>query len=95
LADCELGASAAVSGSDWPTHGPVDRPYLRPATRQPADLPRQRIEDFDPQTLSAIFQDLETDGSESTDSALRTTGDRWIKAVDGHFLNDDSDPFTW
>jgi len=73
----------------------VNRPYLRPEARQPADSPRQWTEDLDPQTVSAIFQNLETDGREiASDSALRTTGDRWLNAVDDHFRNDDNDLFT-
>ena len=91
-----MGASAALSGSDWPTHCLVDRPYLRPTTRQPADLPQQRIEDLDPLTVSAMLQTQETDGSEfASDSALQKTGDRWLDAVDDVFLNDQSDLFTW
>jgi len=96
LADCELGASVAISGSDWPAHCLVDRSYLPPRTRQPTDEAQQSTEDFDPQTVFAIFQNLETNGSESaSDSALRTTGDRWLNAVDGLFLNEDGDLLTW
>jgi len=96
VADHELGASVVVSGPDRPTHALVDRSYLRPTTRQPADLPRQQTEDFDPETVFAILQNLETDGSEfASDSASQTTGDRWLNAVDDFFENDDSDLFTW
>jgi len=96
LADHGLGAGVAVSGSDWPTRLLGDRPYLRPRARQPLDLPQQRTEDIDPQIVSAIFQTLDTDGSAYTsDSGLQPTGDRWLHAVDDHFLNDQSDLFTW
>jgi len=92
LANYELVASVAISGSDWPAHHLVDRSYLRPTTRQPADLPQQRTEDSDPRTVSAIFQGPETDGSESpSGSALQPTGDRWLNAVDNYFQNDDGD----
>jgi len=96
LADHELAASAAVCGSDWPSRCLVDRPYLRPRARQPADMPQQRTEESDPQTVSAIFQNLEIDDRRfASNSELRTTGDRWPSAVDDHFLNDDGDLLTW
>jgi len=96
LADHELGASVAISGSDWPMHFLVDHSYLRPTTRQPADLPQQRTEDFDPVTVSAVFQNPEIDRSAHTsDRALQPTDDRWPDAVDDFFENDDSDLFTW
>jgi len=96
LADYELGAPVAISGSDWPTHFLVNRSYLRPTTRQPVDLPKQRTADFDPQTVFAVLQEQETDGSTcASDSALQTTRDRWLNAVDDFFLNDDSGLFTW
>jgi len=96
LADQEPGAIAGISGSDGPTHCLVDRPCLRPRARQSADLPQHRTEDFDPQTVSAIFQNLETDGrAYASDSALQTTADRWLNAVDDFFQNDDGDLFTW
>jgi len=95
-ADHELGASVAISGSDWPTHCPVNRPYMRPTTRQPADLPQQQAEDFAPQTVSAILQNLEKDRSAyASDSTLQRTGDRWFNAVDDYFRNEESDLFTW
>jgi len=60
------------------------------------DLPQRRTEDIDPQTASAIFQNLEIDGSEcASDSASQGTGGRWLDAVDDVFLNDQSDLFTW
>ena len=53
-------------------------------------------EDVDPQTVSAIFQGLERDGSEyGSESATETTDDRWLNAVDEYFLHDDSDLLTW
>jgi len=74
----------------------VDRSYVRPTTRQPTDLLRQRTEDLDPQTVFAVLQDPETHGSAyASDSASQTTGDRWFNAVDDYFENDDSDLFTW
>jgi len=95
LPDCELGASVAISRSDWPTHFLNDRAYLRPTTRQSADLPPQRTEDFDPPAVFAIFQNLERDASKfASDSALLTNGDRWLNAVDDYFLTDESDLFT-
>jgi len=96
LAAHELGVSAAVSGSDWPTHCLVDRLYMRPTARQPIDLPQQRTEDLAPQTVSAIFQNLEADGSpHGSDSALQRTGGQWLNAVDDYFRDDESDLFTW
>jgi len=96
LVDHELRAGVTISGSDWPRHYLVDRPYLRPTTRQPADLPQQRTEDFDSQTASAILQDLRTDDiALASDSRLQTTGDRWLNAVDDYFENDECNLFTW
>jgi len=96
LADHEVGAGVAISGSDWPTHALVDCSYQRPTTRQPADLPQQRTEDFDPQTVFAVLQNLETEGSVvASDSTLRPTGDGWLNAVDDFFEKDESALFTW
>jgi len=59
-------------------------------------MPQQRTEESDPQTVSAIFQNLEIDDRRfASNSELRTTGDRWPSAVDDHFLNDDGDLLTW
>jgi len=96
LARDNVDAPGPISGSDWPTHCLVDRPCLRPSARESTDLPQHRTEDFDPQTVSAVFQNLETKGSAyASDSALQTTADRWLNAVDDFFQNDDSDLFTW
>jgi len=96
LADHELDASVAISGSDRPMHFLVDHSYLRPTTRQPVDLPQQRTEDFDPVTVSAVFQNQEPDdGAYASDSTLQRTGDRWLNAVDDLFENDDNDLLTW
>jgi len=83
-----------ISGSDWPTRLLLDRSYLLATPRQPADLPQQRTEDLDLQTVSAVFQNLQTDGSAvASDSALMRTGDRWADAVGDCFLSDDNDLF--
>jgi len=88
LAGHEPDASVAVSGSDWPARSLVDRPCLRPATRQPADLLRQRTEDLNTQTISTAFQDLETDDTgHASENAARTTKNRWLKTVDDYFLH--------
>jgi len=96
VADHDPGASVTISGSDWPTDGLVHRPYSRPTTRQPADSPQQRTEDFDTQAVSVIFQNLETDGgSHTADSPLLAAGERWPNAVDDFFLNEENDLFAW
>jgi len=59
-------------------------------------IPPLWTEDFNPQTVFAIFQNLETDSSAyASDSALQTTGDQWLNAVDDLFLKEDSDLFGW
>jgi len=90
--DDNVNAPRPISGADWPINTSVDPLPFRPTTRQPADVPQQRIEDFDPKTVSAVFQDPET--AVASDSALQTTGDRWANAVDDFFQNDD-DLLTW
>jgi len=96
LAEREVGTAVAISSSGWPAQSLLNRPYLRPTTRQPVDLPQQRAEDHDPQTVFAVLQTQETDGSAyAPGRASQTTGDRWLNAVDDLFENDDSDLFVW